>query len=67
MKIYIHYTQQRGPGYEPRPPLRLFNVDRVLDAGPRMVKVKGQFTDDVFTHDHVVRVVIELDENDSEP
>lgn len=59
MTIYIHYHKVASPGYVPREPLRLYNVESVSDQGPGMVKVRLMFLDAHPTHDHVARVVIE--------
>lgn len=61
MTITINYRQKVSPGYTPRKSVTIYNVNKVIDAGPRMVKVAFIFRDDVITHDHVASVNIKPD------
>lgn len=64
MTITINYQQKAAPGYTPRKPLTLHNVDAVVGKGVRMIEVRFIFTDNRPTHDHVASVSVqpEMDE-----
>jgi len=59
MTITVNYSPKAAPGYVPRKSVKLFNVDKVEDAGVGMVRVRMLFTDNAPTHDHVVSVVVQ--------
>ena len=61
MTVTINYKQQAAPGYTPRRPVTLHNVDKVVSKGPHTVELHLMFTDHRPTHDHVASVSVKPD------
>jgi hypothetical protein len=58
MTITVNYLQRPSPGYTPRRPLTLHNVESVHDAGVHMVRVRMMFSDNHTIQDHVAGISI---------
>lgn len=64
MTVTVNFKQTATPGYEPRKPLTLHNVEAVFDKGPNQIELRFTFSDNRPTYDHVASVSVKPETED---